>query len=816
MKELYNAEYYKNNCGLDYSNKNHWGEFFGYIADKIIADLNPRTVLDAGCAWGYLVAALRDRGVEAYGVDISDYAISKVREDIRPYCMVCSLTEPLPEAFPERYDLVISIEVLEHMYEDKGLIAIRNLCNYSDVILFSSTPDDIDEATHFNVQQPEYWVRNFAKFNFFNQQDYTPSYISDSAMLFHRSSNIARIAEDYQRNIRMLKSEISKLSQYQSENSFVATLYFDYGRSFQAENAIYVQSNTTQFFQEFNIEQGVKAVRFDPVDGRGCIVQNLEILSNNGSLTAINLNGIKEDQFHYFVNTDPQLLINFDEQPIRWVRIKANILTFENIAWFTLLSKFKVLRDKETKIALALVAKEAEVKAALKAKDADTREILSSKDNIIEDHRQLYESVQTELQEYKKNYEDLYVQKEDFKRQLTEVTTSYQIISTSACWKLTEPIRVILDLIKKVRRLSSFTLKSKNKAELFYKGITNIKNKGIRDTLNKVKHYQKRQEDINNFSEQTGSNIENSNLNDLSSFDSEYQENQDFKVIGLDVKTIAFFLPQFHTFPENEEWWGKGFTEWVNTKKARPRFKGHYQPREPHPDIGYYDLSEVEALSRQVKLAKQHGIYGFCFYYYWFSGKRLMEKPVDLLLNNPDLDFPFCFCWANENWTRAWDGLEKEIIMKQQYKDDDADKFILELKRYIDDKRYIRINGKPVIIVYNPGQIPHIENVFTQWRKKAKELGIGEILIWTCQTANNDAEKLKINSFIDAEVEFPPHNMWNEVLAIGDLDLGGREANIFNYQMLVDTIRHKFKTQEKKSDSVPVYRSCMLGWDNAA
>ena len=154
-------------------------------------------------------------------------------------------------------------------------------------------------------------------------------------------------------------------------------------------------------------------------------------------------------------------------------------------------------------------------------------------------------------------------------------------------------------------------------------------------------------------------------------YTSNYQDNIDFSKYNTDIKTLAFYLPQYHTFKENDEWWGKGFMEWTNTKKAKPRFVGHYQPRTPHKDFGYYTLDNVTTIKKQVKLAKEHKLYGFIFYYYWFSGKRLMEKPVDLFLNDKSIDFPFCLCWANENWTRTWDGLNENILIKQDYKKDD-------------------------------------------------------------------------------------------------------------------------------------------------
>lgn len=295
--------------------------------------------------------------------------------------------------------------------------------------------------------------------------------------------------------------------------------------------------------------------------------------------------------------------------------------------------------------------------------------------------------------------------------------------------------------------------------------------------------------------------------NDLIPYNSSYQENEDFSGFKTDIKILAFYLPQFHQFKENDEWWGEGFTEWTNTRKAKPHFEGHYQPREPHDDIGYYKLDNIETIQSQVLLAKKHGIYGFCFYYYWFSGKRLMEKPVDMLLEHPEIDFPFCLCWANENWTRTWDGSEDKILIKQDYSDDDNFKFIYDLKKYIDDKRYIRLDGKPVIMIYNPTQIPNLKKLISEWRKSAQDIGIGELYIMTKDDlACDDFINME---FADAEFDFVPNGMGHPSCMVTGLDT----PKAFDYTQMVDDIEHLYIEHFPLK---PFYYSCTMGWDNSA
>ena len=309
--------------------------------------------------------------------------------------------------------------------------------------------------------------------------------------------------------------------------------------------------------------------------------------------------------------------------------------------------------------------------------------------------------------------------------------------------------------------------------------------------------------------------VEEQNLQGYEPYDSEYQEDRDFPGASTDVKALAFYLPQYHAFPENDAWWGEGFTEWVNVRKGTPQFPGHYQPRVPHRDIGYYSLDDIEVLKRQAELAKRHGIYGFCFYYYWFSGKRLMEKPVDRLLEHPEIDLPFCLCWANENWTRTWDGQNENVLIRQEYSEADDRSFVPDMKKYLEDPRYIRIGGRPLILVYNPAQIPDCRRTFRAWRKSARELGFGEVLIWTCRISDHTAEELGITDCVDAEVQFPPHNMWAEEDRVYGLGYRGGDAFIYNYSRIVDRLERQLKEPPAPS-ALPLHRTCAMGWDNAA
>jgi hypothetical protein len=190
------------------------------------------------------------------------------------------------------------------------------------------------------------------------------------------------------------------------------------------------------------------------------------------------------------------------------------------------------------------------------------------------------------------------------------------------------------------------------------------------------------------------------------------------------ARAIAFYLPQFHPIPENDRWWGKGFTEWTNTAKARPLFRGHYQPHVP-ADLGFYDLRVPETRIAQAEMAREYRVEAFCYYHYWFAGKRLLERPFEEVLQSGEPDFPFCLCWANQTWTGIWHGAPGRVLIEQTYPGiDDHQRHFKCLLRAFRDRRYLTVDDKPVLLIYKPMEIPHLRRVTDFWRELAEYAGL--------------------------------------------------------------------------------------------
>jgi hypothetical protein len=268
------------------------------------------------------------------------------------------------------------------------------------------------------------------------------------------------------------------------------------------------------------------------------------------------------------------------------------------------------------------------------------------------------------------------------------------------------------------------------------------------------------------------------------------------------VKVIAFYLPQFHPIPENDQWWGKGFTEWSRATRARPQFVGHYQPHLPER-LGFYDLRLPEVRARQAALARGHGIHAFCYYYYWFGTKTLLERPLTEMLAS-GADLPFCLCWANEHWTRRWDGAEQEMLIEQRYGPELDAALIEDLMPFFRDRRYLRVRGAPVLLVYRPSAIPDPLATTARWRRTAREQGLADLHLVAALTFGLlDPRPLGF----DAAVEFPPHGEPANPCAVDGIEPGFSGA-IFDFRAVVS------RRLAQPTPPFRLYRTAMAGWDN--
>ena len=274
-----------------------------------------------------------------------------------------------------------------------------------------------------------------------------------------------------------------------------------------------------------------------------------------------------------------------------------------------------------------------------------------------------------------------------------------------------------------------------------------------------------------------------------------------------DIRAIAFYLPQFHPIPENDAWWGKDFTEWTNVRRARPNFRGHAQPREPG-ELGWYDLRDPAIRGAQADLARAHGIHGFCYYHYWFNGRRLLEKPLDAVLATGAPDFPFCVCWANENWTRRWDGLDHNVLMAQRYSVHDSADMFRSLLPLFRDPRYIRVDGRPLLLIYKSQLVPELSTTAARWRELAAQAGVDDPYLVACET---EELRLPATFGFDAVAEFPPHG--HEAVWLNARTPGLRK----DFAGVITSYRaHVAQSLRRRPGNEPLFRTVMPAWDNTA
>jgi lipopolysaccharide biosynthesis protein len=286
--------------------------------------------------------------------------------------------------------------------------------------------------------------------------------------------------------------------------------------------------------------------------------------------------------------------------------------------------------------------------------------------------------------------------------------------------------------------------------------------------------------------------------------------------VSAATRLLAVHLPQFHPIPENDEWWGPGFTEWTNVAKTRPWFPGHYQPHLP-AELGFYDLRVREAHVQQAALAREHGIYGFIHYHYWFHGKRLLERPVAEMVRSGTPDFPFCLCWANETWTRSWTSTGNRLLIEQTYSAEDDLAHIRHLLPILADPRHVKVDGKPVFFIYRASRLPHPARTFDLWRNEAVKAGLPGLYLIRFETSKEQGDPASVG--VDAAAEFQPDLRYlpKEFPELAPLSLLRklrlvppplRSLKMYRYAALAE------RALARPLPAYKYYRCVTPGWDN--
>ena len=452
-----------------------------------------------------------------------------------------------------------------------------------------------------------------------------------------------------------------------------------------------------------------------------------------------------------------------------------------------------LLRLNEKNSLLEKAVKENKAQAGIiKSNDEKIRHMQARLTHAEYDLRTLQDSMAVKFLFRYRKYIERYLPEGTKRRKLYETTTKGLRIL------LIEGPRGIWDRMQARRRTMAKT-RNQNKAALAQKRIAGKEKSVLKQKRNLLQDSQGKLAELYSQALSVASGEAKTEYVPVS--------NNRFSAEDGKAKIIAFYLPQFHPIPENNKWWGDGFTEWANVAKAVPQYVGHYQPHLPG-ELGFYDLRLPEVQRRQVELAKQYGIFGFCFYYYWFNGKRLLERPLDQFISNHEIDFPFCLCWANENWTRRWDGQESEILIGQDHSVESDIAFIKDVEPYLRHKNYIKVDGRPILIVYRPQIMPDPSGTAKRWKEYCREQGLGDIYLIAAQTFGlSDPRQVGF----DAAIEFPPHGIvipevTNQVEVLNP----GYAGKIYNYQHVVAYM------MQKKAPDYRLFRTVMTSWDNTA
>ena len=834
---------------------------------KIINKITDNSVVfDVGCSSGMLGKYLSEKkGCVVDGVDIDKAAIELCRPIYRQVVAKNLEVDSLTDVFKlQEYDFIVVADVIEHIVNPDNLLSeLKKLIKPTGTIIFSVpnvthiasgfelllgnfkySPNGLLDNTHLRFYSKQSLLDKLESFGLYAWEiDTVQKEISETefsehiSKLFpeHWTEELVAYREDaltYQwlvstrtiPNNSELATKSAQLNERKLPLLFTTTLYWkdnedvDFTEEKQLLGQLVAKKEGVSLI-EFHISESsdinsaIEQIRIDPVsDQKPFLIVNAEILDvAQDVIWAWNPNN-SNDEFHGAVlvkymdsigslfqstNNDPQWHPHIDKEILSKLgvgyTIRVSLIMDDPLIYQyynELINRDVIERDGQiARLNQAVVEHYGQI--------ASLNQTLNERDGQIASLNQTLNERDGQIAGLNQGAAE---RDADHQKTLDH-------ICNSRCWRLTWPIRFLgkqwMRLRYIVKLLPSAIKRSNGLKATISKAFRIYRNEGLTGirrvlltlptvspaTAIEVKFYPE---------------IPKINFDQSSNGYGEYKKNP---AISSSVKLIAFYLPQFHPFPENDEWWGKGFTEWTNVGKAKPNYKGHYQPHCPIHH-GYYDLRIPEVMEEQAKLAKEYGIYGFSYYFYWFGGKILMDTPLELMLANKKVDIPFCFTWANENWSRRWDGQENDILIAQDHSNEDSLSFIQHLVKYFQDERYIKIDGKPVLIIYRADIIPEIAETAKIWRDELLKYDIPGLYLISAQSFGiRSPEPFNF----DASVEFPPHTIIsseiNNEVELLNKNYSGR---IYSYEQVAKNAVLSSEPDYK------LFRTAMLSWDNTA
>lgn len=446
-REIYNKSYYDHygtaSGSINYGDRDFWGDLFQNIAKQIVENHHPKTFLDAGCAFGFLVAELRKLGVEAYGIDVSEYAISNVPEEAKGYCFAASLLDKFPEELPEKFDLITNIEVIEHLYAEDGDRVIEKLCSLTDAVLFSSDPTDYAEITHVNVQQPEYWVERFARHGFYHVLDYDASYYSPQGMFFQRAVYTERqIIYAYERNLRYWKEQNQNIRKKTGEKEWLATVLFDFGEGYQKNSRVYLlyTSDNPMIRVGLSIPEGAKKVKLELASYRALVTDfNMQPLVENTVCRFERSNGLKIASDAWLFNTtEGYLEYTWEGISPCVAKLDLNVLLLKNEDEYNIVREYVLNLEARTNQLCNQHTQQ------MQMIEDHLQQIIREKQEI----REALSRVETEKQQETEQKNLLAMKVSNLEQEYHNAIHAYHTIANSRTWKMTKPVRMVLDFLK--------------------------------------------------------------------------------------------------------------------------------------------------------------------------------------------------------------------------------------------------------------------------------------------------------------------------------------------------------------------------------